>query len=96
MRHHGRIDRRKIGKRLGIIQLDHGVNSRTAGSDKVFILAPFQQFFVLRRHFARAHARLFRVRKAQPAESEFHDGKILQVERGDKGRRDGRDDVAAL
>ena len=96
VRDHGRIHGSEVLQCLGIVQLDQRIDGGTAGSDKVFILSPFQQFFILRRHFPRADAGFLRVRKTQPAEGKLHDGKILQIERGDKGGRDGRYDVAAL
>ena len=64
VRDHGRIDGREIAKRLGIVQFDHAVDRRTAGSDKVFEFTAFEQFFILIRDFARADGSFFRVEKA--------------------------------
>ena len=95
VRDHGRIDGREVLQRLRVIQRDHGVDGGAAGGDEVLEGVPFEQFFILRRHFARADARLLRVGEAQPAQREAHDVEVLQAEAGHEGGRDGGDDLAA-
>ena len=87
MRRHGRIHRRQVGQRLGVVHLDQAAGSRTGGGDEVAHLALGEHTLVFLHHGLGTEGGLLDHREAQLGHRYAHHLEVVDPQAAHKRRR---------